>query len=732
MISRPFLTRRGGPASYQIHCLRRPYGGELEPHGRLPMLDTMLTTRSNSTGSIAAGLLLLFGLAATPSWAQLNVPRRGAVVISDGLTFAVLVPAEEFRIAEKEVDGCPTRHLHARNGSSVTAFGGMVILDPDPFNCGYGNLKNLKPVQVFVLDIPDADLDGIPDTIDTMPNNPDSDGDGLPDGAEDSDGDGLSDAFELWVSRTDPKVKDSNGNGNDDSVTYVLEKVKYNHVTIPVIINIYDSSTTEKRAKAVVEKANIVLKKARVRLQVMQVNTGVTDGDDGSGDDGTAGDGEFNDKEFRKVVEFGRQELAASPHKRGLKIAFAKAITIKGQATPGVSMRRAPVIAVARGGRSDDVAGSTIAHEFFHTATIDGHPVDGTPEHTDGNAMQPLNQATLNFIDSSDPDKGIENVSLTDSQLELVHKDGIPNLYGKPGTRKSPAVKREYQRGSAVDAQGDLSGASYLDIHTIDIASHTDDEDVHMLLVLGDRFPDAGDVDAVYRLRFDIDDNALTGASFPGINGVDREITIFVERNASTSSLVIGAELSVFDGGGNSLLVPTPELRTVEMIANDGTIPNLAIVDLFELYVPKDLLDLSAATVPGNVASHAGAFSTVEDLVLFEFDRELWLTDPTLSVPVERAVPGTLVPFSLTGLTIGASYDLYLDDTLVFGGTLDGLGSDAAAFTIPSGQPFDFHFLTAVDDAGLLAASALLVVDELIFEDGFEDGDSSQWSATVP
>ncbi len=642
-----------------------------------------------------------------------TLPRRGAVLIG-----GKLVPADQVRIAEKEADGCPTRHLHAAQGDSVTAFDGTSIADPDPFGCGYGKLQDFSPVQVFVLDIPDLDYDGIPDTIDDAPTDADADNDGTPDGAEDSDGDGLSDAFELWVSRTDRDVPDSNGNGNDDSVTFVLSKARSRHITIPVIINIYNESVTEERAREAVDKSNIVLKQARIRLQVTAVNLDATEGDDGSGG-GTAADGNFTEQEFRKVAKAGRQELAGSPQSRGLKIAFAHQLIMDGQATDGVSMRRVPVIAVTPTGGTADQIGSTIAHEFFHTSTVDGHPVDGSPEDTPGNIMTPSEDGRGEFIDSKDPDEGIENLVLTDSQMEFVWGDGIPTLYGIPGTKKSPAVKREYQRGSALDAVGEIAGSSYLDIHAVDIASHTDDEDIHILLVLADLFPDSGDVDGVYRLRFDTDDNTLTG-EIAEIAGVDRTITIFVERNTQTNGLVIGAELYTVESGSSRLLTPTPQRRTVERIVNQGSIPNLDVVDLFELHVPRELLDLTAANVPASVSSFPGASSFSEDVVLVEFNRELWLTEPTLALPVEHVQRGDLVPFSLTDLTPGASYDLYLDSVLVHSGTLDASGDDAGHFTVPAEHPYGFCFVTAVDSAALLAASALLN-PFVVFEDGFDN-----------
>lgn len=140
---------------------------------------------------------------------------------------------------------------------------------------------------------------------------------------------------------------------------------------------------------------------------------------------------------------------------------------------------------------------------------------------------------------------------------------------------------------------------------------------------------------------------------------------------------------------------------------------------------------MTAAKVPGSVESFESVSSFSADVVLVDYDRELWLNEPTLSVPVEFAERDELVPFSLTGMTPGDPYELLIDDTLVHSGTLDAFGDDAGDFIVPAAQPYEFSFLTAVDDTGMLAASAVVVVDP-IFGDGFETGDTAAWSSTWP
>jgi hypothetical protein len=71
-----------------------------------------------------------------------------------------------------------------------------------------------------VLGFPDADQDGVADSVEASlgldPTNPDSDGDGILDGLEDRDNDGLNNAGEALLG-TNPLVADSDGNGVRDS-----------------------------------------------------------------------------------------------------------------------------------------------------------------------------------------------------------------------------------------------------------------------------------------------------------------------------------------------------------------------------------------------------------------------------------------------------------------------------------------------------------------------------------
>lgn len=653
------------------------------------------------------------------------LPRRGAVLIN-----GKLVSTDQFFVDEFDLETCQARHLHPQSGNSVTAFDGTVIIDPEPWGCGYGKIYEVIPYRVFVTDLLDEDFDGIPAIHDGDDHNPDINGNGVPDGADDTDGDGLTDAWEYWVSRTLIGVADSDGNGNDDSVDHTLSIWKHRFHAIPVLVNLYTGSCSSNEAFDAISKANIVLKQAGVRLQFIRHHDGVTLGDDGSGG-GTANDGILTEEEFRKAAIYGRGELYSfyNFRKRGLKIIFAQ-LEPNGQYAAGASLLRVPVIAVAPNGRNAKEIGATIAHEFFHSATIDGHPEPGSAENTPGNVMIPWDEGRDIFVNSNDADKGLRNLTLTPTQLETVLGGGMPSLYGLPGTRRSPAVKRQYQRGSAVDDLGDSSGPGYLDLHTIDMASHTDDEDIHMLLKFGGLFPDTGDIDAVYRLRFDIDDDLTTG-EVGVIPGIDRTITIFVERNAGTPGLVVGAELSAVDPPGGTLLAPVPQLLTVDRITDRTTIPNLPTAAIFELHMPKDLLGMTAANVPGSVESFESVSSLSADVVLVDYDRELWLNEPTLSIPVEFAERDELVPFSLSGMTPGDPYELFVDDTLVHSGTLDAFGEDAGDFIVPAAQPYDFSFLTAIDDTGLIAASAIVVADP-VFSNGFESGDTGAWSSTSP
>lgn len=82
-----------------------------------------------------------------------------------------------------------------------------------------------------------------------------------------------------------------------------------------------------------------------------------------------------------------------------------------------------------------------------------------------------------------------------------------------------------------------------------------------------------------------------------------------------------------------------------------------------------------------------------------------------------------------TNVTPHAPFSLMLDDALVATGTLDSAGATTDFFTLAGDLAFEFYFLTASDDQGLFAASGVDLSRE-IFEDGFETGDTAEWTST--
>ena len=371
------------------------------------------------------------------------IPPTRAVVLVNGK----LVDVREFFIAGIFPD-CPFFHCHAGNGSFVTALDGTQIPDPAPDTCGYG-LLGVKPMAlVFDLAVPDSDFDGIPDAreeeLGLDPNNPDSDGDGVLDGDEDLDEDGLTNADEIVRFQTDPTNDDSDNNGIIDSVDVVLTLTARDFTKIPVIVNILkNSGATVAHVTKAIRKANAVLKKAKLMLVLARAVNVLTDndGDDGSGE--TAGNARLSAAERGKVRTAGGQEIDNLPGGKGMKVTLAQAGggVVVGSTTPGVSVHRNRTVIVEQRA-STDSTGATIAHEIGHVLTLE-HPRADTPEDDPGNFMTPSDDGRDDFVNSGDPDKGLENVEITPGQKAQIDTDGVHRQVGYQGTMGSPAVKRE-------------------------------------------------------------------------------------------------------------------------------------------------------------------------------------------------------------------------------------------------------------------------------------------------
>jgi len=639
-----------------------------------------------------------------------GVPPKRVIVFYSG----AVIDVTQFIIAAPDV--CIAYHWHAANGVSVTALNGFVIPDPNPNACGYGVFGSVRVFEVFDTALPDNDFDGLPIGVDVNDFDADINDDGTPDGNTDTDGDGLDAGTEFWVTRTNSTLVDSDNDGIADGTEFLLATTARDFTAIPVIANLYQGSgATPQHVRDAIEQANIVLRQAKLIFSLVDVNENVNTGDDGSGG-GTANDGNFTIAEGDKVVANGLTEAAALPTTKGFKVSFAGTPEV-GSTTPAFSLhRKGSIVCSTRA--NVQLSGATIAHELFHVLTLD-HPVAGSAEDTPGNIMTPSDGGRDGFVNSPDADKGIGNVTLTPGQLAQITADGIPAQIGVTATHNSPSRKRLYESGAVIDALADRSAGqpAYLELQQIQAASDETEDEIHVLVSLGGTFPASGNFVAVYRVLFDADSNAGTGAQ--GGVGFDVEAQITVTRGDLSGFVAIARR---FGAGANRVpMYPAPAIQPITVRADSGSYVPRVAADLIELRLPKSELNLTGTLIPVRVIARNAEVGTGlnVDTADFVYDRQRYQRDPTLTLASESAGAGRPVTYTIAGLSPSTAFELRIDDTLVLSASTDGAGAYAGTLVAPAETARKLRFVTARDTTGRVALGGLLVQDG-VFADGFE------------
>ncbi len=658
-------------------------------------------------------LVLTFVSGALPAAAQGDPPpkRRVLPLIQGGKH---LVPIEQFRLAL--ADPCPSFHLHAATGITVTALDGAMIVDPNQNGCGYATLLVASAFVVEVYDSPlqDSDGDGLPDEAEANDTNPDADNDGTLDGNEDGDQDGMGAAEELWngLNSSNP---DSDGDGIKDGIDYQLTRALPEFTIIPLIANIYQGSgANEQQARDAVEKANeLFARLLKIRLVLVDVRTGQTGGDDGEDQGSIAGDGRFGPIEGTNVVRFGSQELAAKfPGGKGMKLSFAQPGGVDvGTNTPGIGFHREPTCLISLRA-SIELTATTIVHELLHIMTL-SHPENFSDEDTPSNVMMP-SPVRDPFTTSSDPAEGFENLTLTPGQIATVLRDGIPAQRGGTGGFRSPAAKRPYQGGSATDDGNDQIGAArHLDLGHVSLASFADEDTIHLLLAVEGTFPASGAIDVAYRLLFDRDANTATGSTVLTVPGIDRTLDISVQRASGSAPPTLSAVIGPPSPASARTPLASPSLHFVTK-RYDLPLADVVIGELFEMRIPRALLGFTAPLVPMTIAAvtpspEGSGPVTVADTLALDFDTELWTQFGDFAIAQQAANPGDSVPFALAGLPQNASIAVSFNATPLAPVATDGAGEYTGSFVVPPNAPEGVQFLTALAASGAFAASAIEV-----------------------
>jgi hypothetical protein len=459
--------------------------------------------------------------------------------------------------------------------------------------------------------------------------------------------------------------------------------------TIPVVVKVLNNAgVTDAEARTFVNDASKILDNAHasmnVRLQIMSVTTGVTDGDDGSGG-GTAGDGVLTFEEREKVRAAGAKDIANLSNKKGITIVFAKT-PMAGSSNTGVAVHRNPTVIVSKSPRP----GQTTAHETGHVLTLSGHSSD---------------TANLMFEAFS-----ASATSLDDTQAKEICTNGFPSN-GKTVTKKSPGQKKEQQYGGETDDTDDIAAGvgQHFDLYRTVMSSEVGAPNINSLLTLQGLFPSSGAVNATYRLLFNADGSFGTGISVGGFSGVDKEIRIQVSGDASIAPLSISGVVVDHNAGGTQTALPTaPKLIREAELDGDAAQP---AEDQILFDIPKLLLNLTAVDVPLGVVSQ-DASATVRDSMSLIFDQNRFADDPTLGLTQERASVGQSVPFTLTGLAPNSPFILFLNDDELFFGVLNSEGAFAGNFVVPSVAPGDY-FLTARDETREFAFNSIEILPPL-------------------
>ena len=502
-------------------------------------------------------------------------------------------------------------------------------------------------------------------------------------------------------------------------------------VHIPVIINLYPSSgVTEQQARDSVAAASTILAQANTHLHVVKVNNENTIRNHpvmpGGGDDGN---GRFNNSEQTRIRQFGGLEINGTKNQKGIKVAFGLQPDQEDfPDSPGVSWHLDPTIMVLYRG-SAALTGETIAHEIGHVLTLSGtyninatlkanaagHAPDITGPWGKNNFMAPSNRRN--------------GTNITSHQiLEMAKKIILRAKCVEQMKKAYPAEKVALQFGFAQDALGDQGGMTvtrdsspepggivrqsggpqpYHDLHQVSLASRTDNNDVTALLMINGVMPSDEEIQAQYTVGLDSDANTGTGVFYAGLAGVDRIVRVTASGNQNAGTFTVGGDVVDPVTGTLTPLAVPPVVATEFKLPDieepgDEPVPAATSVDIT---IPKASLGITTVEVP--VVATAGDSAMPYDTAFLTFDMERWKKDPTLTT-FGTGVPtaGEPYPVALARLAPGSPFTLYLDETPVLTGTLDGSGAYSGSFVFPSNLPTDtIHFLTAQDSTGEFAYS---------------------------
>jgi hypothetical protein len=506
---------------------------------------------------------------------------------------------------------------------------------------------------------------------------------------------------------------------------------------IPTIVNRYpNDGLGAGDDKDVIKAINQIYKDNSFPVRLVQVgdahtvaaNDGGTNnwgGDNGTGG-GTAGDGRLTDDEgwrgAKNVVQWGDSEVADPnrvKNKRGVKISFALRLTVGGRSTtPGFSYHCRPTIVVSLPRARDrannervpsrnltgaQATAETVAHEIGHVLGDLSHAPDSGGSSGNGNFMATSNRRTGTAMTTSQKRKMLRNI--------LKH--------GKCAAQWEKAefgIKLEQLFGTGLDELKDQESSGLLplqmsgiydlyQIYLIALDESTQAQDdtanISAQIRVEGVLPEDEEIDALYSLGFDIDDNLTTGVDHGDRDGIDRIVFIEAEGDISQGTFQLTGWVYDTDSGTTEPLTAEITAETEYLFPDEDDDP-IPVETSFFFKIPKILLNLSAVEVP--VVVTAGDSGSTYDTTELVFDTAAWLHDPTLATfGTGVPTPGQPYPFEISGLEPNSLFTLYLDDDPVVTNALDGNGNFSGQFIFPAISNLEPHFLTAQDDTGEFA-----------------------------
>lgn len=499
---------------------------------------------------------------------------------------------------------------------------------------------------------------------------------------------------------------------------------------VPIKVNVLKGvNITDEEIKEIVKEANKILKQAKIAFDDPNISRNVDD--EGNNDD------EIQAGEDPNLDEAGQKELNDTfGEGKGIKVYITNEIydnnNINGVAPhvkedPNGDLQGKPIIYLKN--RPDDPnkkKGASLAHESCHVFTLgdkdivdlewEGFSPKIETSDSDGHVDDPNNLMypyAKYEKDGNDVDRGTE---LTDWQKAEILKGAKRHAKKAKIADKAPKKKDSSAytvvtlpiiHGGYVDDMGEPGlVTAYSDLGAGFLFAENPISNLEISLLLEGTFP-SYDVNMVFTMYFDVDNNDLTGDSYGSATGIDKVLTMQLSGSHPGGPFMANL-LDV--ATGRSIFLPFGSTQTIMKIIDKTEHPYPPEVEDYVggLYqqVPLQLLNITANEVPIWVTSDNPATGDFDEagFVWQLFD----VNEPAFQLLTTRIEPGQPLDFTGRNFTPDSDVGIFLDDNFIgstvaqLDGTIDDsilLDSSYYVFDIDD-EYYDFFFVTARDAFG--------------------------------